>query len=87
MNNSGFGSIKCVVKISSDFSLAVYRHVLAIGETGEIDMTKIAVKGDVEAGMHFAFGLQSLVDIRLAQQINKALFEHPGPNSAQHVLA
>ena len=86
VNDGCLGSIQRFIEIARHFSLAIHSYLLAVGEPGEVDMTMLAMKRDVESGVRLAFRFQAVVDIRFAQQIDEALFEYPGSDAPEHVF-
>lgn len=73
-------------EVAGDFGLAVDHHRLAAGEVLEVDMGQSAIECEFEAIMHQAFGVHALAHAGLAQQVDHALFQHPGTDAALHVI-
>jgi len=59
----------------------------AAGERGEIDAVQAPIESQRNAGMRQAFGMQPCGSAGLFQQFDRALFEHPCPHAAKHMLA
>ena len=73
-------------QVAGDFGLAVDHHRLAAGQRLEVDVGQLTVQRQLEAIMHQAFGIHALAHARLAQQVDHALFQHPGADTALYVV-
>ncbi|RWW91158.1 hypothetical protein BHE74_00034848 [Ensete ventricosum] len=73
-------------QVAGDFGLTVDHDRLAAGQRLEIDMGESTVQGQFETVMHQTFSIHALADARFAQQVDHALFQHPGANATLHVI-
>ncbi|MNO98551.1 hypothetical protein D3C76_902990 [compost metagenome] len=73
-------------QIARDFGLPIDHDSLATGQCLEIDMNTLAGHQQLDALVDQAFGIHAFGYTCFAQQVDGALLQHPGTNSAEDVV-
>jgi hypothetical protein len=73
-------------EVSRDFGLAVDGDGFAARQGLQVDAYAPACEGELDALVHDAILIHAGADPGFAQQIDRALFEHAGPDTPQNVL-
>ena len=73
-------------QILHHFVLAVDGDRPTAGEFREVDPMPCAGEGDIQPLVAQAFAIQPIADARVAQEIDRALLEHPGAHALDDVI-
>ena len=74
-------------QIPDDLALPVHRDRAAAGEPRQIDVVPHAAKRQVDAVVPQPLARQAIADAHRVHQVHRALFEHPGTDPFDDVLA
>ena len=73
-------------QVAGHLGLAIDGDAASAQQIVQVQALALAVDGELHAFMHLAFLVQPLGDAGLAQQIDRALFEHAGADAAKYVV-
>ena len=80
------GGLPRIHQIPGDFRLAVHGHVLAAGETAQIDAVARAAEAKLDAAVHQALRVQPRADARPVDQVHRALLEHARADAPKNIV-
>ena len=87
VNHHALHAVTGVIQVAGDFGLTIDHHRVAATETVQVHPAQLALVRNVKAVVDFAFAVHALAALGLVHQFGKAMLEHPGANTAQHVVA
>jgi hypothetical protein len=73
-------------QVARDLGLAIDHDALAAGQAVQVDAVALPAEQQLDAVVRQPFGAHAGIGAGLLQQVHRDLFEHAGPDAAQHVV-